>query len=332
MRSISGTLEAAQKAASSTPYIRIRIGGHSYSSRLLQLEHREEAYRDSATIVLRNNDRALDDVDFIGEYFEIGYGHKTGAGNEYSNAPGLWVKSQQFLSMQGVLTCMLQCQGMWGLLGEMRVMIGGDPPAYDITYDRTHTVYELIEAVLAAVDFDVSLVESDGIIDSFKPLFNINELPYETAAAVLYRLISMTKCYLRPKSSKAFEIVYPQESDSRDEVYYSDKGHYFFENIESVNLLVPNSIVVFCNQGEDGSWESLITGIAKDDDAIAAYGYEIIECHQAANINNQSDANARASAILTRLNAEVLAGRLLVPHDARVELYDRVAVYDSRGA
>jgi len=48
-------------------------------------------------------------------------------------------------------------------------------------------------------------------------------------------------------------------------------------------------------------------------------------------ITNQTDANNRAAAILTRIQAEQLAGRLVIPHDARVELYDKVTVHDARG-
>lgn len=339
MREISGTLEIAQASASATPYIRIYIGGNDYSSRLLSLEHREEAYRDRATIILRNDDRTLDEVDLAGEYFEIGYGHHTGEGDEYSNAPGLWVKSQQFISMEGVLACQLQCEGMWMLLRELRVLIAGNPPAYDVVYAGTHTVYQLMALVLAAADFTLAALggEDDGIVNNFTPIFDINELPYEAAAAVLYRLICMTKCYLRPQASKTFKVIFPQDADAVNENYYSDQGHYFFEYTEKRNLLIPNSVAVFCNQGEDGNWDSVITGTAEDAGAIAAYAHggfngEILQCHQAATISDLTDANNRAAAILTKAKAEVLAGRLLIPHDASVELYDKVAVYDARGA
>ena len=333
MRSISSTLKAAQEATSVTPYVRVVIGGVDYSGRILQLEHHEEPYRDRATLVLRNDDRALDDVDLRGEYFEIGYGCVTGSGNEYSNAPGLWVKSQQFTSAEGTLVCRLGCEGMWMLLREMHVMITGNPPAYDIPYDRTHTVYQLIGLVLADVDFTLEALgtQDDGIINTFKPLFDINEIPYEIAALVLYRLIQMTNCYLRMKAGKVVKVVYPHEDDAVDETFYSDQAHWFFEYTEKKNLVVPNSVVVFCNQGDDGSWDNIITGTAKNEESITMYGREILNCFQASAINNQADADNRANAILNRIESEELSGRLIIPHDCSMELYDRVAIYDVRG-
>jgi len=333
VRTISSSLEAAQKSTAATPYIHIEIGGTDYSSRLLQIEHHEEAYRERAVVVLRNNDSVLSDIDLRGEYFEIGYGHDTSLGKEYKDTAGLWVKSQQIVSLEGQLVCVLQCEGMWSLLRELRIMIVGDPPYFTISYDKTKTIYELLELVFGAANFDLEALgdQDDGIISAFKPVLSINMIPFENCATVLYRLIYMTKCYLRAKVGKKFKIIYPQESDSIDEKYYSNKAHYFNEYVEKHNLVVPNKINVFCNQGVDGSWENLITGEAVDEDAIEAYeGQEILHCQIAADITNQADADNRAAAIMTRIKAEELAGRLVIPHDCRVELYDRVAIYDAR--
>ncbi|GAH64790.1 unnamed protein product, partial [marine sediment metagenome] len=52
MRAIHDDLKVAQESLSATPYIYICIDGVDYSSRLLQLEHHEEPYRERATIVL----------------------------------------------------------------------------------------------------------------------------------------------------------------------------------------------------------------------------------------------------------------------------------------
>lgn len=332
MRTISSTLETAQRSSSNTPYVRIVIGGNDYSSRLLQLEHHEMAYRERAVVVLRNDDGALTNVDLVGEYFEIGYGFVTGAGNEYSSTPGLWVKSQQFISMEGKLVCVLECEGMWTLLRELRIMIVGDPPYFAISYERTKTIYELLELVLSAAAFGLDSLGSqdDGIIDDFKPVLSINRIPFENCATILYRLIYMTKCYLRAEAGKEFKIVYPQDDDSVDERYYSDKVHFFNEYTEKNNLIVPNKISVFCNQSASGSWENLITGEDEDSESIADYGYEVVHCQVAADITSQTDADNRAAAIMTRLKSEKLAGRLVIPHDCRVELYDKVRIHDTR--
>ena len=57
---------------------------------------------------------------------------------------------------------------------------------------------------------------------------------------------------------------------------------------------------------------------------------DIPQVHLAAELTTQADADNRAAAILTRIKAELLGGRLLIPHDCSVELYDKVQVFDSR--
>lgn len=207
---------------------------------------------------------------------------------------------------------------------------------YSNTFNATHTVEGLLQLIIESMGWTwTTVTNSDGIIDDFHPVFDINQLPYENAAALLYRLIWMTKSYLRPKPSNTFEVVYPQATNVVNETYYSDEVHYFFEYVEKTILLVPNSIVVLCNQDPTNKeWATeaypLILGEKKDDDQILKYK-EIVQPFLAGSITDQTDATKRAEAILTRLRGEILGGRLIVPHDARVELYDRVRVEDRRG-
>ena len=352
MRTLSTELQAEQEAVSNTPYTRIYVNDTDYSDRLLYNEHHEEAYRDRATVILRNDDRALDiaTVDLTGKFFRIGYGHITGEavaepnGNndtaEYAYAAPLWVKNQWVTSMEGIVVCQLYCTGAWAYLREQRVMAYGSAPYYNFQFNATHTIYELIEEVVETAmgwSLAASPTVDDGILNDFKPIFDVNEMPYENAASVLYRLISMTKCYLRIKANYGYdypevEIVYPQEADTANENYYDNQGHYFFEYTEKVNLLIPNSIAVFCNQGEDGTWttDDIITGTSEDAVEIAKYT-EVLQPYMDGTITNQTDADNRAAAILTRIKAEQLAGKLIIPHDSSVELYDKVTVHDARG-
>ncbi|GAG58973.1 unnamed protein product, partial [marine sediment metagenome] len=115
-------LKTAQESLSATPYIYIDIddskgaGAVNYGTagRLISLVYYEEPYRERATIVLDNHDRALDPgtLDLRGQYFEIGYGYNTTSGDKYSLTPGLWVKSQHAYSSEGVTICVLECEGI----------------------------------------------------------------------------------------------------------------------------------------------------------------------------------------------------------------------------
>ncbi len=357
MRTLSADLLAEQLATQRKPAVRVLINSIDYSARVLFVEHHEEPYRDYATIILNNADRGLDSVataatNLLGHRFRIAYGHVTGqvvaepngdgATKEYSESADLWVKSQQMVSSQGQLVCVLYCEGQWSYLREQRVMalgdqmeVGdpaevGDDPFFGAVFDRTKTPYELMESVLEnAMGWTFNAAPADdGILTTFLPVFSLEELPY---AAVILRILSqMTKCYLRPKANLVWDVVYPADSDAVNETYYSNQAHFFTEYAEKLNLVIPNRIVVFAGNPEGLSeWpEPVIVG----DTGVYTGNYvEVLESHIAFTIITQVDADNRAAAIQTRYNAEQLSGYLIVSHDARVELYDKVAMYDTRG-
>ena len=344
-RSISSTLLAAQKGSGATPYIRLVFtdpdsNETDYSSRLLQLEHREEPYHEEATLILRNDDLAISDL--TGQWVEIGYGHTTGSGNEYSSTARLWVKSYLPISLEGKLIVILHLEGMWTILSEQLLLIG-DPPLYSSEYS-TNTIYEIIGAIFTELSevtgaptftLDALGDQDDGIINDFNPKMGINDAIYEDMNTIIQTLMAMTKCYLRPEASLQFKVVYPQTIDSNNEEYYSYQAHYFLEYDERVNLLVPNHIVVYAN-APDGDWASAYDGgtliTAESGDAGQEGRYmRTTEIHLAETITDWTDAGNRAAAIATKYKADLLAGRLIVPHDCRVELYDKVRVYDTRG-
>lgn len=208
---------------------------------------------------------------------------------------------------------------------------------YSNSFNRTHNVFQLLELVVEDA-LGYTMTDShpdDSIIDDFYPVFEINQIPFETAAAIIYRLIWMTKEYIRLKPSSTWELVYPQDSDEVDLTFYSGQAPYFVEYNEKKNLLIPNSIIVLCNQDPNGEWNTedypIIFGTASDSDEITGYR-EVIQVFFAGSIDNQDDADARAEAILARLKQETLGGRCTLHyHECRLELYDKPAIVDSRG-
>ncbi len=352
MRAIHADLLTAQQSGAADPYIHIEINDIDYTSRLISLTYKEEPYRDRATIVLANSDRHFNDIsnNLNGRSFSIGFGYATSSGNRYcgdgdgsDGMPTLWVKSQSLVSMEGELVCILDCEGGWVKLREFTFIHTSDPPYFNISFKATDTIYELVDKLLIEAGFTLNSLgsEDDGIIDDFQPIVTVNPLTYENGAYILYNLIKMTKTYIRQVESLAFEIVYPQSSDSIQETYYNNQAPYFKEYVEKIDLLVPNHVVVFCNRDPDGPWDTvdypLITGHARDQDQFTGETYdgnyeEVIEYHIAPYIGSQVDADNRAEAILSRDEAETLSGRVVLPfHDCRVEMYDKVSIEDIRG-
>ena len=346
-RSLSATYKSAQEAATKTPYFKLLFkhtgdsdvdlssDSGTYGNRIILIDHTEEPYNDFATIIFRNKDRDIPSL--LGYYVEIGYGYVTGEGKEYlgdgTNEPApprLWVKHQQTVSAGGKLWELLELEGMWSLLRETLIRVGS-PPLYTESY-TTNTIYDLVEIILGEIDPAMTLnalAEDDGIIDSFKPQFDINAQPFEYADAIIYRLLNMTASYLKPLDDLKWEIKYPQEDDSDQLAFNSSKVPYFYEYMERVNVLVPNHFLVYGNEGEDGLWIDYIVGEAEDADEVAAYA-DIIRVVLSGSLTSQGDVNNRASALLARAKFEQMAGRMYAPNSGSLELYDKIRIADSR--
>jgi len=348
-RTLSSTMTTAQAGTNKTPYIHVEINSNDYSSRLLSCEWIEEPYRDRGTFVFRNDDRYFDASphnDLIGRSFQPGWGYTTGAGNEYCGdgtneyTPTIWVKNQEIISFPGMVVCQLYCEGMWMKLRESAVtslgLITQEEPGYEGIYDgSSHTIYDIMEDLIETAmgwTLEPYAYDEDGIINNLKPVFTVNTGEYEMAAYTLRRLLEMTKCYIRQTEGTTWELVYPQTSDAANQTYYSSSadGHPFFEYMERISEVIPNRIVVFGNNPTgDEDWPDLLYG---DTGAPTTNYGEVMQYYLAPTLTSQDDLDLRASAILQRYKAEGLAGRLIVPHDCSVELYDRVQVKDGRGA
>jgi len=326
MRDISSSLLAAQQAVSGTPYVGLVFvnpdgGFENYTSRAKLVEHHEEPYNDYATILLDNHDREV--VDLTGYHIQICYGHD----GDCVQTARLWVKAQSEISVEGQLAVILSLEGAWSLMGEQLLRIGS-PPLYNDQPYTTQTVYSILRTLIetelvAATGFNFSLAalgdQDDGIINDFIPQFSPNQVAFDDFNTLVQTLMAMTHCYLRARAGLAFQIIYPRTGGGVDETYYSYQAHYFFEFIEQRNIIVPNHIIVFCNQHEEG-WvsELVITGEAEDTDQIAKY-MEVIGLYTAPTITTQGDADDRADAILSKLQGEIVSGRLVITHDCRVE-------------
>jgi hypothetical protein len=353
MRTLSATLQAAQAGDQRTPYIRLvfKKGATTvdYTSRLIRLVHVEEPYNSYARVVLDNHDRET--VNLTGYYVDIGYGYTTGAGNEYSSAPRMWVFQQSEESEEGRVESVLYLEGIWTLLTVIKDLgnLGGSSPYFDVLFDGTlYTVYDLLEMVMESccnVDLDAIGSVDDGIIDDLKPVFEVNAGGgmFEDAASVIYRLMNLTLCYLRPSGDyggdrlTGFEVVHPQDDDSVDYEYYSDRDHYFYQSFWKDNVIVPNHVYVFANQNPDtGDWDSVIVG---EYDATATEGFydedgdimDVPEYILASTLTTQTDADLRAEAIYQKRWHEEEWGVVVVPHNCGQELFDRVEVFDNRG-
>ena len=393
MLTLHADLLATQTAASRQPAIQCvftcanppsgQNASYDYSfdptvttNRLLRIEHTEEPYDGRAGILLRNNDRAVPNLE--GYYVDLGYGSNTSSGLRYAPARGrLWVNNQKNVSAsrfvgKADLFVELELWDIWAVMRRVPAMIGSIPYFQADNGDlipgsrwSADTIYEVLEEIIetfltydTGFSFSLSALgpQDDGIVSTQIPLTSdsypviypnrsggsISGINHDTYAWLLADIMTWTKSFIRAKGSLTFEIIYPQETDSPNETYYSSlsSGHVFYENADRRFVLVPNHVVVYANQlidEETGDETWTVVGNAYDPDEYPSpptyagtFTKGVKKIVLEPSITNQADAENRAWAYLSKAQAEVFGGRVYIPHDGRIELYDRVAIFDTR--
>lgn len=367
MRSVSATLATAQTATKRVPYFQLKFyrnddavnaiddlscsgNPDDTTAKLMYLRIFEFPYSsgdESSPSVLYFEDSARAIPDLRGCYVDIGIGDVTGDGDEYATLPRMWVKQQTIVSAPSGIMTKLTLEGVWEKLDKEHARLdnGITDPALFYLVNKTTTPYDIMAIVLnptySYFTFTLdALTVDDGIIDTFLPYFTINAERdmYESKLSVLYRLISMTTCYIKPLASNHFVIVYPQESDATDLTIYSNQMPVFYEFHRLNNQDGPNTITIMANNtGKtttgDGheNWPNLIYGGYVDTAAFERDGGITVKKHYLVpTITTQGDANNRAEAIMIKYKAEQTSQMLVIMHDCRIELYDHLLVTDSR--
>ena len=183
---------------------------------------------------------------------------------------------------------------------------------------------------------------------------------FGTYGSFINKLLALTNCRLRTKPSLTFKVIYPQDSDTADETYYSSasSGHPFYEvnhgriGERSAGTPLPNHIQIWGGEDEvtglplySGNWfdpDHYTTPPATFDSAAieAAYTgnfmpvtFEGDEFNPTWDVNLPSNDECKelAESLGLQMTANSLSTRVIIPMDARVELYDRVAISDVRG-
>lgn len=327
MRTLSSTLEAAQRAESKIPYLRMVVGSETFGTeRVLRLDHEEQPHRETATIILDNSDGYLTAKNLRGNEVVLGNGFRTSAGNEYSNGFPLRVLSQSFQSIPNKLTCELNCVGLANELTEDRA-----DERYVPTTETIQTLTSgILEVTLAPFDqcpaytvsYDGAL---DGLIDTVKPADSFRIYVNSSRLAALRRLLDFTYCVMRPEDDGKLHIFKPVITGETYNYEYALNAHVFYAKTKSNTITIPNHIVV--RTPVDAS--TPYSGEATDDESIAAYKtikyYEIV-----AGLISNDQAQSIAEAILSKFQMHDKMAGATVPINVGAEIYDYVKITDVR--
>lgn len=350
------------------------------TNRLLEIERFEEPFgrieKQSATILLRDNDRLVPDLG--GYHVDLKYGMDTATGLSYANlpVPRLWVYSQDSISSPKQHYKLLEMWDVWQWMRNFPIAFGeaphfraehSDPNDKPGSLFTGMTPYEILDWVIdqfsatfaCGTTFVLDALGSvaDGIIDQVVPLAadtgesiihpNRQASGYQNCASFISDIMMFTHCRLRALGNTGdgdfhFKVIYPQVADLPNEVYASDgidgEGNAciaFYEAHDKDTVTLPNYVKVYGGEQTDGTFSYLGDAYDATDfttpptyngplGAVPAYYLD-------ERLGSDAACDNRADAILNNVLSQTKSGRVTVPHDARVELYDRVAVYDRRG-
>lgn len=231
------------------------------------------------------------------------------------------------------------------------------------------TIYDILEYLIEtslstqtglSFTLDALGTQDDGQISTVIPFPSSGELLrvinadspwyFQTYGNLIRSLLELTNCVLVPRAALAFRILYPQSSDTADETYYSSaaSGHPFYE-VENRRLnMIPNHIEIFGGEDEATGYPT-VSGHWFDTDhfsgwtspeTTATYDGSFMEVKASGSTDNilweigldtAEKCRARAAELGWQLKDQMLGTRVVVPMDARVELFDRVEINDQRG-
>jgi hypothetical protein len=315
--------------AASTATVELSTDSAAFPNRILSLDHNEEAWNDYAIVVL--NDPARDIPDLRGYWTEIGYGLTIAGSAAYSSTPRLWVKHQQTVWARDRYTTILELEGMWARLGEMVICntaantAGTFDPSGTVLYAAGSTVYGNLSSLMTNWGFTMagtSAAEDDGVINASTMDFYVNMSPQETALQITRGLMSMTYDYLLAQTGLTFKAVNPANT-AVDFTYNHNASPQYYDFVERKNTIIPNKSYVFANQDEDGNY----TILASTTDTTGTTQYLTTSIYiRAPSVASSTQAITRAQIYVNKMHEQGVSGRVTVPHDSQIELWDRVEI------
>jgi hypothetical protein len=333
MRTLTSTLEAAQKAVSVNALVKLVLtsGATTYTytkTRILDIDETENGNLQSCKITLDNADGTLTDLDLRGYKGVLSLGAMNVAGEEYSPLPYMWVTAQQFDSTAGKLTCVLTLSGICNLMADDKANASYIPEDTDTKTPKT-LIGEILAATMACFNhctaYSVVWDSEDDLIDTYKPADSFRIYTGGNRLSAINRLLDYTKCVMRAGDDGKIHIFVPTTTGTTYSYEYAlGKGeHNFFAKALRNRLTIPNYVKVMSRTDDTPQY----SGTATD-----AESYAKLPKTDYYQMRLESDAQAAkiAAAKLAKAQLWCEAGSASVPMNVGAETYDYVKVTDSR--
>lgn len=322
---------AIQAGSSYTPLVIVSMGSVVFrtddpDSGLRFVETLEEGQSFRATIDVQPSDLAAMHPGILraalGEEVTIKWGYE--GSDSMVASPPLKVVSDSGLSEPGTGRITFSCVGWWELLaGSRTVKDPSDASAAPPVWPKDTTVRAIINELLQGLS-PVYLDTDDGIVNVYRPHYEADGL--ESTLTTVRNLLDMTLSYIRIRED-GFHIVFPSRTDNITWTYELD-GHQFYTRSHTAKISIPNRIVMV-PELPTSEYSPDFVGVALDQTSIDKIGFmDMITVDP--GVVSLGEANSRAHALMSRLQAESSDGLVIIPMNIGQELYDRVRIIDSR--
>ncbi|MBI4282649.1 MAG: hypothetical protein HY672_04095 [Chloroflexi bacterium] len=236
-------------------------------------------------------------------------GYITSAGAEVAPGQAYWVEGWEHLSQGGQALFVLEARDGWGLLEGWRAR-----RQFSWTAGQKN-IYQLLAFIAALTGLEYSTLSYSSTLVNHYPTFTIH--PRERGDEIVRRLLQMAPDILFFRGQFAYS-KHPQASDATDYSYGGDhvllEGRYVKAMPKVNRAQAYGSGVV----SEAFSWT----------DIEEAYDF-LSQVHDL-NLTSSALAQDRASLEIRRGGMGAVSGELRVPVNCGQELYDVVAITDSR--
>ena len=283
-----------------------------------------EETRGRLTVELRNDDgryaspgsEDLSVLD-IGYQLEFSPGYRTTAGNEVSSGPSYSLKAYEHTSSEGKATLILHALDGWGAINAWRAR-------HQFRWNKASddmNVKQILEFILARVGLKLEVISQSSVITSYYPDFTIH--PGNQGNIIIAKLLSFVPDTLFIEGNKAY-IINPLSSDSS--VYSYGSSHPIFEGRYGKAAWELNRVQVEGYDPENS--ESIIVDSFSWSEIDKLY--DKLSQLEDRNIDSIAKAQQRGEAYLRQSEIESISGAIRLPVNCGQQLYDVIALTDSR--
>ncbi len=314
---------------------RLTVGGVNYgvdtTNRLLKVSHTEEAWSQTAEVLIENADGNLKGLSLQGQSATLNYGYHTTTGDEYSVCAPLRVKTQNLISSPGLLVCQLNLIGLFDQLAY------DEADEFYCNPDDNLSLAYLIDAIVSPVGFApfahctaYSFVNSssDTTLTQFYPKDLFKIYPGDTRLSKLQELIAYSSCQMRINTAGGAENGWIELFDPTGSYTYNDTilstNHTFFNKAKQNRLILPNKVIV------QTPADSEIGPFTQEHSEATSFGLLPKTHFEFQRVTSDALSLAIATAMMHKIENGYATGHGIAPMNCGQEVWDYITIVDSR--